>query len=245
MQYVLIYLAISTSIQMGTAYLCGLAVNHRNVRVNYTRKIMHFTQFLLPTILYELLPFGLSPLEETLGVAFYLFGFVIFVRPVRERVPVIKTMFASIDRPEDRPYTLLWVVSQYAVAGLALMPLRYFASVTDAAALVLIPILINGIGDGLAEPVGVRFGRHPYRTSGLFVDRDYVRTLEGSACVFVVSIISVVLMREVFTPLQLVFSLILIPVCMTLTEAKSPHSWDAPFLYFIGGTLLMLIKILL
>lgn len=33
----------------------------------------------------------------------------------------------------------------------------------EKAALIYITVLVAGIGDGLAEPVGVRFGRHPYR----------------------------------------------------------------------------------
>jgi len=58
---------------------------------------------------------------------------------------------------------------------------------------VLIPNLVNGFGDGLAEPVGIRLGKHPYRTRALwhgskFWSGVYERTWERSATVFMVTI---------------------------------------------------------
>jgi len=100
---------------------------------------------------------------------------------------------------------------------------------------VFIPILINGIGDGLAEPVGIRFGRHAYQTRALFTKKRYTRTLEGSACVFVTSIIAVLLYNPLLSPSQFIAALLIIPILMTLAEAFSPHSWDSPFLFLVGG----------
>ena len=99
---------------------------------------------------------------------------------------------------------------------------------------VLIPILINGIGDGLAEPVGVRFGRHTYRVYALFSKRQYHRTLEGSACVFLSSLVIIAFHHDAFTLWQWIAALVLVPVCMTLAEAFSPHTWDTPFLFLTG-----------
>ncbi len=85
--------------------------------------------------------------------------------------------FRAIDREEDRPHTLEWLISQ-AVAGLAaIVGIMMFLSSSvrqdadDKGArlmLVMIPILINGVGDGLAEPVGIRFGKHKYKTRALW-----------------------------------------------------------------------------
>ena len=109
------------------------------------------------------------------------------------------------------------------------------------ASLVLIPILINVVGDGLAEPVGVRFGTHEYRTRALFISKEYVRTLEGSACVLITGFIVVAMHFEYFTTTQFILSMLLVPMVMTLTEAYSPHTWDTPFLMFTGYASLLLI----
>jgi dolichol kinase len=97
-------------------------------------------------------------------------------------------------------------------------------------------VLVAGIGDGLAEPVGVRFGRHTYRTRALFTDRTYTRSLEGSACVLASGFLAVFLLRSQLDPTQLVLALAIIPLAMTLAEAWSPHTWDGPFLYLVGGS---------
>jgi len=36
--------------------------------------------------------------------------------------------------------------------------------------------------------------------------------------------------------IELILALSIIPVAMTLAEAFSPHTWDSPFLYLVGGT---------
>jgi phytol kinase len=109
------------------------------------------------------------------------------------------------------------------------------------ASLVLIPILINVVGDGLAEPVGIRFGTHEYKTKALFTSKEYVRTLEGSACVLITGFIVVAMHFEYFTTTQFILSMLFVPLIMTLTEAYSPHTWDTPFLMFTGYASLLLI----
>ena len=148
-------------------------------------------------------------------------------------------MFLSFDRPEDRPYTLLWLISQFVASYLVLIPLSYYLYSIDRGYLLFIPILINGLGDGLAEPVGIRFGKHRYQTRALFSQRTYTRSLEGSACVFVSAVLAILLLADQFSALQLIIALILIPPVMTLTEAFSPHTWDSPFLYLVGGLLII------
>jgi hypothetical protein len=44
---------------------------------------------------------------------------------------------------------------------------------------------ITGVGDGLAEPVGIWLGKHKYKTRSCFSPRRYTRSWEGSArCAF-------------------------------------------------------------
>lgn len=109
------------------------------------------------------------------------------------------------------------------------------------AILISITWLIAGIGDGLAEPVGVRFGKRTYKVYALFTDRKYTRTLEGSLCVFLSGILAVALHIEVLNQQQLILAMLIIPIAMTFAEALSPHTWDGPFLYLVGGASTVLV----
>ena len=108
----------------------------------------------------------------------------------------------------------------------------------------MIPILVNGIGDGLAEPVGVRFGRLKYKTYSLFSKIKYERTLEGSACVFFTSLIVIIFFHSSFTFSEFFSVLIVFPLVMTLAEAFAPHTWDTPFLFFFGFFTIYIVKIM-
>jgi dolichol kinase len=217
------------------AFLCGLLVIRLGVRVNYTRKINHFVLFFLPVFLATIFSFEQSMATVTMTGLILMGSVGVYAEPVRQRVPVIATMFSSFDRPEDRPYTLLWLQTQIAAGYLVIIPLAIMFARQGSPELMLIPILINGIGDGLAEPVGVRFGRHRYNVRALHGDRIYTRSIEGSACVLVTGILVILLFHASFTTAQFWAAIAMIPIAMTLAEAFSPHTWDTPFLFLTGG----------
>ena len=153
-------------------------------------------------------------------------------------------MFLSFDRPEDRPNTLLWLSTQITFGYLILIPNIIFFISIGYGDLILIPILVNGIGDGLAEPVGVRFGRLKYKTYALFSKIKYERTVEGSACVFFTSLIVIIFFHSSFTFAEFFSALIIFPFVMTLAEAFAPHTWDTPFLFLFGFITIYLVKII-
>lgn len=101
--------------------------------------------------------------------------------------------------------------------------------------LVMIIIIANGIGDGLAEPVGIRYGKRKYTVYALFTKKKYVRSYLGSACVLVTTFIAILAFQHHFSSTQLITALLTIPILITLAEAFSPHTWDSPFIYGIGG----------
>ncbi len=225
-----------------TQYCTGLLVKHKGVKVNYTRKINHFILFLVPVFVdrgfaYEE-SFGLFALGSLLAIS----SLAIYLEPVRKKVPLISTMFLSFDRPEDRPHTLLWLSTQIAAGYLVLLPMIMLFYYHDLMHWIFLPILINGIGDGLAEPVGVRFGKHSYQTHALFTRKKYIRTFEGSACVFLTTVIVLALHYNYFTAGQLVAAIVIMPPLMTLAEAFSPHTWDTPFLFLTGYLILFAIS---
>jgi phytol kinase len=236
-----IHITVLHSCFLTLFYACGIVVEHYSVRVNYTRKIMHFSLFFLPQFLLSFFPYQSSIFTGITNAILTMGVLGLFIEPLRNKIAIFNTMFKSIDRPEDRPFTLLWLTTQFLASYLVLMPLIYYLNQHQLRDLLYIPILIIGLGDGLAEPVGVRFGRHKYTTRAMFSSRRYTRSIEGSLCVFVVSLLTIYYYRELFTATQLIVALIAIPPLMTLTEAVSPHTWDSPFLYLVGGISLITI----
>ena len=224
------------------AYGNGLLVRHKEIKVNYTRKIDHFALFFLAIYFDRSSNYSNSPCLLLMGALFSISAIIVFIKPVRDRIPFVATMFLSFDRPEDRPNTLIWFFSQVIAGFLVAIPMTILFERYGLFDLLLIPILINGIGDGMAEPIGVRFGKHKYNVHALFSKKKYVRTLEGSACIFITSIVVIAVHYFCFTQIQFAFAIMIIPALMTLAEAFSPHTWDTPFLFFVGFVSLFLIS---
>ncbi len=225
---------IKAALLYSTQYCTGLLVTYKGMKVNYTRKINHFILFLVPVYVDRGFAYEESFGLFVLGAFIAVLSLGIYLEPVRNRISIIATMFKSFDRPEDRPHTLLWLSTQLAAGYIVLIPMIVLFYYFDLMHLIFLPILINGIGDGLAEPVGVRFGRHSYTVKALFSRKKYVRTLEGSACVFFTTIIVLALSHSYLTSWQLVAALVFMPPLMTLAEAFSPHTWDTPFIFLVG-----------
>jgi dolichol kinase len=218
-----------------SAYLLGWAVLKKGIRVNYTRKVIHFIIFFLPIFLLSAIPF--KPSVATLlgsGILFVLWN-ILLSEPFRSRSSFLTTAFASIDRPEDRPFTILWITTQSVFTFAVMIPVIIWLQGYEKEVLIYITVLVAGIGDGLAEPIGVKFGRHKYNVRALFTDRRYTRSLEGSACVLLSGFLAVFLMQQHLNFREFISVLILVPPVMTLAEAFSPHTWDGPFLYLAGG----------
>jgi len=235
---------IAKGIALGTTMLLtGALARYLSVKVNYTRKINHFAIYYLPVFIdiqfnaetfTDVRYLAISAIITTLSL-------LAFYEPIRNFFPPFQLMFDGFDRPEDRPHTLTWLWTQFAAGFGVMLPMVWLYGQWGLELFVTIPILINVIGDGLAEPVGVRFGKHEYKTKALFTDKTYVRTLEGSACVLITGFVVIAMHYEYFTLLEFILAMLFIPIIMTLTEAYSPHTWDTPFLMFTGYVSLMLI----
>lgn len=224
------------------AYGSGILVRNYGVRVNYTRKINHFALFCLPQALDDALGVARGVMPGIINGFATVALFGVFWEPLRSRLAWAQTMFLAYDRPEDRPHTLRWLVTQF-LAGLAvIIPMLFYFHRFGFAHLALMVILIATVGDGLAEPIGVRFGRRTYQVRALFTDRKYARSYAGSACVFLTGVAGVLLFYDSFTPGQLWAALLLVPAMMTISEAISPHTWDTPFILFAGASSVAIVK---
>lgn len=216
---------------LGMAYLLGQLVKRHAWPVGYTRKILAFVVLLAPFGILALWPRWFAEPSLPAGLIGYLICIGLLTSPLRRRAEFLRTAFAAIDRPEDQPLTILWLVTSFlammVVVGmwLFLLPAHYL----------FVALFISGVGDALAEPVGIAFGRHKYQTRALWTDRTYTRSLEGSACVLVSGFVAITILvglgpANQFSGAEIVLAGLLIPLAGALAEARSPHTWDQPFI---------------
>ena len=220
------------------AFLLGNWVYKYKIKVNYTRKIHHFFLLFFPIFLASYFPYRPGELLGLLGA----FGFLWTLAPFyfRKNSDFLERCFLSFDRPEDRPYTLLWLFSQFfasimIVISVAILVEIYFGIFW--ADIGLLVVCLAMIGDGLAEPIGVRFGKLRYKTYALFTKKRFFRTVEGSLTVFFSTIGVLFWFGDLFTERQFIYAVGLLPLVIMITEALSPHTWDGPFLFGISGIL--------
>mgnify|MGYP001063538204 CR=1 FL=1 len=212
-------------------------------KVNYTRKLQHFAAYMVPLIVkYKSSVTG--PIEDAWGDWVTLCAFALLIKPLRENSKFLMLQFNSLDRPEDRPNTLKWIIAGNILPGLILIIFwRWALSFTGQESLAFIFIFITGIGDGLAEPVGIAFGKHKYWTMALGSNRKYQRSWEGSCCLFLGSLYFTTMFWYAFeNQYQFWITMVILPPLMTYAEAVSPHTMDTPFLMGLGGLVLFLVS---
>jgi phytol kinase len=187
--------------------------------------------------------FGWLPSDAAAG-SFLAAGGVLFVLlaivcGLRARAP-FALLFHGHGRATDTPYEGLHVWSSWllAIYGLALAHLLFGMAATRAAALLL------GVGDGLGELVGARFGRHRYRVPALGPAAGGWRTLEGSAAVFAGSLAAVLCCywdgSATTLPARLMAAATA-ALAVTVVEAVSPHGADNFTIPVVGGSAVWLL----
>ncbi len=72
--------------------------------------------------------------------------------------------FNSLDRVEDRPNTLKWIVLGNMLPGLLIITIfkQIFETFLNLPLLASVVVLTVAIGDGFAEPVGTYLGKRKY-----------------------------------------------------------------------------------
>ena len=218
-----------------------LTTRDSRFKVNYTRKLQHFAAYFIPLALKPSASCQCSgPLELAWGDFVTMIGFLILIKPLRERCTFLMLQFNSLDRPEDRPHTLKWIIAGNIAPGLILLLFfRWLFAQTTQSELVFIIVFITGIGDGLAEPVGITWGKHKYSTRGCFSPRKYTRSWEGSACVFLSGMIFPAFQYQSFdTFQQLWLAMVILPPVVAYAEATAPHTMDTPVLMTLTGLIL-------
>ena len=223
----------------------------REIPIQYYRKTIHIISLLiLPYISYinyikkknesEKLKMDLLMYSYYLCIwsTFYInLGFLLLIKPIRKLNNYIgyfsRIAFLSINRDEDRPFTILWFILQISAVTLIETPMTIWFAKINKFHLFWVPVFASGLGDGLAEIVGKKYGKNKYKVYALFTNRIYERSIEGSLCVYFFTIIGILIGYNYYNTLQLVFTLICLPILTTLVEAYSPHTWDNHFIFGI------------
>lgn len=161
---------------VATGFLCGWLRVRRGVRAGDTRKIFHFAIFTTATLLA--ITTGVAGANLIGGLVAVYVAWILWLGDGH-------LLYEGLARPTDRPRRSLYIVLPFfaTAAGGILSSLIFgpFAIVGYA---------VTGCGDAIAEPVGIRFGKHRYRVPGLGTGVVSERSLEGSASVFVASAIA-------------------------------------------------------
>ena len=82
-------------------YTMSLLIIYKDIRVNYTRKVIHISYFLWPQLLDILLiKYEKNKFTEFWNVWIILFLLLALSEHVRKKIGIIDMMFKAVDRPE-------------------------------------------------------------------------------------------------------------------------------------------------
>jgi len=141
----------------------------RGARVPYTRKLFHFGIFTGAAGVHAL---GGLPATNAFGAV--VAAWVLLAVRRGDGDPLYEALARDTDRPR-RTLFILVPLATTAVGGLL--------SALVAGPFAAVGYVVAGWGDAVGEPVGARWGRHPYRVPS-FGGVSARRTGEGSAAVF-------------------------------------------------------------
>ena len=142
------------------------------MRIPYTRKIFHFGIFSGAAGVHA--AWGLGG-TNAYGVV--VAALVLWALAIGEG----NALFEALARDTDRPRRTFFVVVPLVTTALGGLVSALWVGPFAA-----VGYLVAGWGDAVGEPVGTRFGRHPYRVPSL-AGIPATRTLEGSLAVFLFS----------------------------------------------------------
>ncbi len=148
------------------------ALRRRGVRVAYTRKLFHFAIFTMAAVVHSR-----WALPGTMVFGAVIAGMVLAAVGAGEG----HGFYEALARDKDRPHRSLFILVPLlttAVGGLL--------SAVFAGPYASVGYLAAGWGDAIGEPVGARWGRHPYRVPSL-AGVPAIRTIEGSVAVCLVA----------------------------------------------------------
>lgn len=206
--------------------LAGFLKTRRHWPTGYTRKVFHFLIFGSVVAVHAL--WGTPGVCLFGGMTTLIIAYALLKGPGH-------LMYEAMAREKDAPRRTHYIVVPYLATLIGGLIGNIFFPHT-----VVLGYLVAGLGDAVAEPVGTRFGRHPYRVPALRGVRA-VRSLEGSLSVFLVSAVALIAWLALAPDFMLTGRSLLvvtgIAMISTLVEAVSPHGWDNATLQMVPALL--------
>lgn len=205
---------ISAVIVFGFAYLAGRLRTGSDVAVGYTRKIFHFAVFTTAGVF--MWHWGYGAVMILGGVAF------IFVLVACYRADGF-VLYEGIARADDAPHRTYYVIVPFlATAFAGLISVYFFWTFA------IVGFFVAGWGDAAGEPIGTAFGKHRV-VLPFFGKTSFTRSLEGSAGVFVLSLLACGIATWLAFDWEL-YKMILVSLAVAVTavfvEFFSPHGID-------------------
>ena len=204
---------------LGFGGLAGWLKLRRGLRTGDTRKLFHFSIFFLATFVHA----GYGPAGVNLlgCLAAIYIGYCLWSGDGNP-------LYEALARKSDHPRRSLHILIPFlATAAGGICSLSLFGEYA------LFGFAICGIADAIAEPIGIRLGRHRYRSLNLPGCKASQRSFEGSLAVFAAAFLTTVLIQSTtlnpLAPLSLTDSLLpaaAIAAGATLVEGLSPHGTD-------------------
>jgi len=215
------------------SYCCLRFAGHlktkTRLRTGYTRKVFHVLIFVSAVVVQAFGGF----------VAVCVFGMMVSVvvglallRGPNDR------LYEALAREQDGPYRTYYIVVPYFATLIGGLASNIFFG-----PLAVVGYLVGGLGDAAGEPVGTRWGRHRYFSSG---SKALVsKTFEGSFAVLAASVvallISVAIRPELHFDLRAAIALPVIAIVCALVEAFSPRGWDNVPMQFVPTVLIAIL----
>jgi phytol kinase len=209
---------ILVSLVLGSGALCGWLKTRRGWRTGDTRKLFHFVIFTAAVVLS--LTAGLPGVNLLGGVAA---AHVLVIVWLGEGNIFYEGLAREKDRPRRSLYILIPLLSTAAGGMLSTSLFGRFATVGFA---------VTGIADAIAEPIGIRFGKHRYRVPNFGGGVSSHRSVEGSAAVLVSSFLAAAVVLPVVEGgsredlVRILGSAVLVAIAATFVEAVSHHGLD-------------------
>ncbi len=211
----LIAAAVTAAAILGSGFLSGFLKRRAGWATGYTRKLFHFLIF-FTAVGFQL--WGGMPAVNILGVGMGIYVLLIV------RAGDGNYFFEALAREKDSPRRGYFIILPYLTTALGgLLSNLFFDSFA------IMGYLVGGAADAVAEPVGVRWGRHRYRVPSLKKVEVSERSLEGSVSVFFVAFILSSAAFFLLFHLSFSYSLlsaILLAGLIAGVEAISPHGAD-------------------
>ena len=211
------------------SYCCLRFAGHLKAKVRlrtgYTRKVFHVLIFVSAVVVQA---FGGFAAVCVFGLMVSVVVGLAVLRGPNDR------LYEALAREQDGPHRTYYIVVPYFATLIGGLASNIFFG-----PLAVVGYLVGGLGDAAGEPVGTRWGRHRYSSSGS--KATATKTFEGSFAVLAASVvallISVAISPDLRFDLRAAIALPGIAIVCALVEAFSPRGWDNVPMQFVPTVL--------